>query len=568
MLGHEHLDLDFFIFPGRALLILEAENLLERTPPEDSPIRRDPNFNKKEFRIVWDTRKLAKLDSKESVIFIARKTQRFDTHVHVTDFLNAGHIVIAQEDCLLSLHSSASTSVESSWKNDLFSHPNLISVSSTEHAINLVVQTSSGLQGRDWTTLAITGTNGKTSTTQIASTMLEELSQKVVLRLGTLGIQVDGQTFENPFPTQPDFPGLLAALRMAHNNFSCRQVVMEATSIGIIEGRLGNWPVHCAAFLNLTQDHLDYHGTMEKYLDAKLDLFRRHLDSSGQVIVNCDDPHWEKVISASARKTRLCVGFGKTAQRDAFLSHAAPHFSDVCFLEASHQRTSVRGIAGQWTLWLNNHTSAAQCQYQVKLLGAVQHENVTASAAMMISLGYPLNQIAGVSQNIRAIPGRLELVETNETTRGPAVLVDYAHSPDALEKTLSTCRQLVDRGGQLICIFGCGGDRDPLKRPIMGRIASELADKIWVTSDNPRTEDANKILSDIVQGIKTELREKVQQQVDRKKAISEAIKAANENDVVLIAGKGHEDYQIVGTTKYPFSDSETARQALSIKRNI
>jgi UDP-N-acetylmuramyl-tripeptide synthetase len=568
MLDNE-LDLEFCIQPGRALLLLEAENLLSRIPPEDSLLRRNFEFSTREHRIVWDTRRISSSGNSTPVLFIAQKSLRFDTHREVERLLNQGCIVIAQEDLLRAAAQHSDLLSGDKWQSEIVAHPNLICVQSSELAKNLLLESVCQLNSADWTTLAITGTNGKTSSTQIASAMLEKLSQRDVLRLGTLGIQISGRMFENPFPTQPDYSGLLGALRMARSHYSCNQLVMEATSIGIAEGRLGRWPVQCAAFLNLSQDHLDYHGTMEKYLDAKLDLFRRHLTSDGQLAVNCNDVVWEKVIAAAASKKRYCVGFGDTARRDDFLAQAGNLFSGVRYLEVSHRRSTVHGIAGQWTLWLDAQTSIGQTQYSFRLLGEVQHENVTAASAMMIALGYPLNQIAAISPQVESIRGRLELVTTADNHGKPNVLVDYAHSPDALEKTLSTCKGLLEPEGQLICVFGCGGDRDPTKRPVMGKIASSIAHKVWITSDNPRTEDPQLIVNSIVAGIpEAERTLSLRIEVDRKTAILNAIQQASEKDIVLIAGKGHEDYQIIGSAKFPFSDSEIARQALSGKRNI
>lgn len=571
---HNDIDFEFFINPGRALLLLEVENLLESTPHEGSSLRRS-SPDTKPLRIVWDTRKLKLTeDSSERVLFIARQTEKFDSHLHIEKLLNEGHIVIAQWDCLVAMHAQKGAPLNPTWMEQVISHPHLLCVKNTEFARNLLIQTASQLRSQEWTSLAITGTNGKTSTTQITSTMLEKLSQKDVLKIGTLGICVGSHAWDNPYPTQPDFPGLLAALRAAKTHFGCTQMVMEATSIGIAENRLGLWPIQCAAFLNLTQDHLDYHKTMENYLEAKLDLFRRHLDPSGQVIVNCDDASWQKAIRSAAGRSRFCVGFGKSYQKDNFFALTNSHFSGVRYLESSHQVTNLDGLKGQWTLWLDQQSCVGQAQYATSLLGEVQHENVSASAALMLSLGYPLNQIASVCHQLEAIPGRLERivsvagVPSVQHNREPAVLVDYAHTPDALEKTLKTCRSLLMPKGRLICVFGCGGDRDPTKRPIMGRLASELADHVWLTSDNPRTEEPNTIIRQIRDGIPSAQDSKITVQADRRAAIFEAIHNANTGDLVLIAGKGHEDYQIIGSTKYPFSDSGVARQALQSKRNI
>jgi UDP-N-acetylmuramoyl-L-alanyl-D-glutamate--2,6-diaminopimelate ligase len=558
------LDQNFKIDPARALLLLEVEGLLTFSPPEDSPLRRQQHA--RELSLVWDTRRLSENES-ESVFFIARKTERFDSHSVVPELLGRGHIVVAEEQHLNSLFGSAQTQT-AEWFQDICNHPNLLLCTSSEQARNLLVKAVCALQVSQWTTLAITGTNGKTSTTQITSHLLEELSHSPVLRLGTLGIQVGQHIWDNPFPTMPDFPGLMAALRSAQNEFQCTQLVMEATSIGIAENRLADWPVQCAAFLNLTQDHLDYHGTMEAYLQSKLALFRNHLLPNGHAVINCDDPRWEEALTAAQGKNRSCVVFGDTVSKEKFFNVKKLTFLRSRFLETSHKRTTRYGIAGQWTLWTDPMTPVSQSQYQVALLGDVQHENLAAAAALMLSLGYPLEQICQKTSNVRSIPGRLESAALNADEKQVCVLVDYAHTPDALEKTLLTCRGLVPAGGNLVCVFGCGGDRDPGKRPKMGEIAARLADHVWVTSDNPRTEDPNRIIGDIVAGLMPGSLEKLKVQSDRKAAIHEAIAASRSTDIVLIAGKGHEDYQIVGTKKFPFSDLEIARNALKLKNNI
>jgi UDP-N-acetylmuramoyl-L-alanyl-D-glutamate--2,6-diaminopimelate ligase len=558
------LDQNFLIDPARALLLLEVEGLLTVSPPEDSTLRRR-QLNAV-VPIIWDTRRLPETNS-ESVFFIARKSAKFDSHSVVPDLLGKGHFVLAERDHLLS-HFGATPSQASDWLTEICQHPNLLLCSSTEKARNLLIRAVCCLQENKWTTLAITGTNGKTSTTQITGHLLEELSNGQVMRLGTLGIQVGDHLWENPFPTMPDFPGLMAALRSAKNQFSCSQLVMEATSIGIAENRLADWPVQCAAFLNLTQDHLDYHGTMETYLQAKLDLFRKHLLPEGHAVINCDDPHWEDALSAAQGKNRSCLVFGETISKEKFFHGRKHTFLHSRFLETSHKRTTRYGIAGQWTLWTDPVTPVTQCQYQVQLLGDVQHENLAAAAALMLSLGYPLEQICQKTGHIRSIPGRLESVAITPNENEVCVLVDYAHTPDALEKTLKTCRGLIPDGGQLVCVFGCGGDRDPGKRPKMGAIAARLADFVWVTSDNPRTEPPEKIIADVLTGVAGETECKIKVQSDRKTAIHEAISASGPRDIVLIAGKGHEDYQIVGTQKHPFSDSAVARQALKLKSNI
>jgi UDP-N-acetylmuramoyl-L-alanyl-D-glutamate--2,6-diaminopimelate ligase len=546
----------FRIEPGTALLILEAENLLADVPVESSALRRNSDSLKRV--ILWDTRKLS--EQIEPCVFIAIKTTRFDSHTQAEELLNQGHIVIAQDDALQEL---ASTQGTPKWYEEIKQHPCLIVTTSSAQARDLLLYVVSGLKQPEWTTLAITGTNGKTSTTQIASQMLEDLSQKPVLRLGTLGVQVAGISSANSYPTMPDFPGLLAAFMQADSLCDCRQVVMEATSIGLCENRMSLWQAQSAAFLNLSQDHLDYHGNMTNYFEGKLELFRKHLNPRGHVVVNCSDPQWQRVMEAAQGKSRLCIGFGTPIEKSNFFSFADAKFSDCLYLERTHTNSSVHGISGHWALWSDLHRCTGPFQYQVPLLGDVQHENLAASAALMITLGYPLQQVATATQNVRSIAGRLEPALVATVSKNvPSVLVDYAHTPDALEKTLATCRRLLPIGGRLICVFGCGGDRDPTKRPLMGEAAARLSDYVWITSDNPRTESPDAIINDIISGIDNLNRDVIHTEPDRRKAVFAAIDTACANDVVLIAGKGHEDYQIIGSKKLPFSDRSVAQDAL------
>lgn len=555
MLG-THSDDNFQIQPGTALLLLEAENLLSCPPPESSPLRRNNSPEKRS--LVWDIRKLSA--ETEPSIFVALKTDRFDTHEVIERLLSEGHVVIAQEDALKDY---ALRIGHTNWFKDVTQHPHLIATTSSARARDLLLFVISELNAEEWTTLAITGTNGKTSSTQIASRLLEELSHKPVLRLGTLGAQIAGMSLSNNYPTMPDFPGLLGALSQAANLHNCRQLVMEATSIGLNENRLGLWPVSSAAYLNLSQDHLDYHGDLSNYLACKLELFKRHLSPKGHVIVNCNDSHWMRVIDASQNKLRVCNGFGSPKEKEAFFNSVQGKFSHAIYLERTHTRCSVHGISGHWTLWTDRQHSQSHVQYHASLLGDVQHENLAAAAMLMVSIGYPLQQIASACQTIQAIAGRLEPVSPPLGRDAlPCVLVDYAHSPDALEKTLHTCRELLSPVGQLICVFGCGGDRDPGKRPLMGEIAARLSDRVWITSDNPRTESPEAIIEQIHAGVNSSVHKEIHCVADRKQAIFESITAATHDDIVLIAGKGHEDYQIIGQKKYMFSDRSVAQEAL------
>jgi UDP-N-acetylmuramoyl-L-alanyl-D-glutamate--2,6-diaminopimelate ligase len=301
---------------------------------------------------------------------------------------------------------------------------------------------------------------------------------------------------------------------------------METSSHSLDQGRLDGLRFAAGVFTNLTRDHLDYHGTMESYLAAKLKLGGM-LSEGGVEVVNLDDAAWAVLPSLSRRVT-----FGVHPAADVRATGVA--------LSAAGSRFRLEGCFGS-------------AEVSLPLLGDFNVANALAAAACALALGMPLSEVAGRLSTAPQVPGRMELL-----TEAPCVVLrDYAHTPDALERALATLRPLTR--GRLVVVFGCGGDRDKGKRPIMGRIAAEGSDVAVVTSDNPRREDPAAIIDEIEQGMGDVPHRRI---VDRLEAIHTTLRQAQAGDTILLAGKGHETYQVLGTEKVPFDEREIVKEAV------
>jgi UDP-N-acetylmuramoyl-L-alanyl-D-glutamate--2,6-diaminopimelate ligase len=302
-----------------------------------------------------------------------------------------------------------------------------------------------------------------------------------------------------------------------------KSIAMEVSSHSLDQRRIDGVELDVAVFTNLTRDHLDYHGTMEAYLEAKAKLLD-YLKPDGTAVTNADARAWD-----SLRPSGKHITFSVRARSS---------------VRAEDVRYTPRG--SEWKL----ATERGSPRVTLPLIGDVNVENGLAAAAAAFALGYAPDEIANRLATVPQVAGRLEIISTH-----PVVLRDYAHTPDALERTLATARAFTT--GKLIVVFGCGGDRDKGKRPIMGDIAERGADLAIVTSDNPRTEDPDAIIDDIERGMRRPHHERV---TDRRAAIRRALDVASDGDIVLLAGKGHETYQIRGTTSYPFDEKAIVRE--------
>jgi UDP-N-acetylmuramoyl-L-alanyl-D-glutamate--2,6-diaminopimelate ligase len=381
--------------------------------------------------------------------------------------------------------------------------------------------------------VGVTGTNGKTTTTHLIEHLLLAAEQPTAL-LGTLYSRWPGhyQTALYTTPFAVELQAELAAARAAGSRFA----VLEVSSHALAQKRVWGCPFEVAVFTNLTQDHLDYHRDLEDYFNAKALLFSEDY-LRGRAVVNWDTPYGQK-LAQRLPSERLWTYSTKTAEADLYTSDLAYHSN---------------GVAG--TL----HTPMGTTAFTSPLVGQFNIENLLAAVGAALHLGLSLETIAAALPTFGGVPGRMEQVQVSPQ-QDISVIVDYAHTPDSLQNSLQAARPFVP--GKLICVFGCGGDRDRTKRPQMGRIAYDLADQVVVTSDNPRTEDPAQILQDIVAGMPSSLPAEAVV-CDRAAAIQQAIAMAAPGDGVLIAGKGHEDYQILGTEKIHFDDREQARQWLA-----
>jgi UDP-N-acetylmuramoyl-L-alanyl-D-glutamate--2,6-diaminopimelate ligase len=393
--------------------------------------------------------------------------------------------------------------------------------------------------------LAVTGTNGKSSTAWWCAQALTLLGRRAGV-VGTLGIgepPVSGPEgrearIEYTGLTTPDPVRLHAELQrfVAEGFAAC---AIEASSIGIEEQRLAGLRLTLAIFTNFTRDHLDYHGTMESYWDAKRKLFA--WPGLRAAVVNVDD------------------------ERGASLAHdlAQPFAHPLDVWTVSTQRAARLTASGigyiDGGLSFTLHEGHEQQPVRTTLIGDYNVHNLLGVMAALRALGVTLADAAAVAPRLSAVPGRMQRV--GDGADAPQLVVDYAHTPDALEKVLAALRPLAAaRGGRLVGVFGCGGDRDATKRPLMGAIAAGGADRVVVTSDNPRSENPQAIVDAIVAGIAD--RARVEVIVDRRLAIAQAVVEASPRDVIVLAGKGHEDYQEIAGVRHPFSDVDEATQAL------
>ena len=374
------------------------------------------------------------------------------------------------------------------------------------------------------TILGVTGTNGKTTTTSIMRHLFDDGGGSSA-SVGTLGVLVgsEGQVLPGGGGLTTPGPVELQRVLRALVDRGVRTVAMEVSSHSLDQRRVDGLEFDVTVFTNLTRDHLDYHGTMEAYLEAKTRLLD-YLKPDGTAVVNADAPEW---ATLTTRKRPLT--FALRANAD---------------IRAKDVRYTPRG--SEWTL----ATPRGSSDVTLPLIGDVNVENALAAAAAAFALGHSPKVIAVALSTVPQVSGRLEIISTR-----PTVLRDYAHTPDALERALRTAREFTR--GKLIVVFGCGGERDKGKRPIMGEIAERGADCAIVTSDNPRTEDPDAIIDDIEAGMRGTGHERV---TDRLAAIQRALDLAEDGDIVLLAGKGHETYQIRGTTSYPFDEKEIVKE--------
>jgi UDP-N-acetylmuramoyl-L-alanyl-D-glutamate--2,6-diaminopimelate ligase len=407
----------------------------------------------------------------------------------------------------------------------------VLEVTNVKRGLALAAEAVYGFPSRGIDVVGVTGTNGKTTTTFLLEQGLSAAGA-VPARLGTLGFEMGGHTFGDTLttPEADDIARCLLEVKQRGGS----HLVMEVSSIALVQERVSGLRFKAAAFTNLTQDHLDFHGTLEAYAEAKAELFTRLLPETS--VVHVGDAFGRKLAG------RIRTDLITVARQDADIS-------------VSKSELSARGMRATVV------TPGGECELVSSLLGEHNLENLLVALGVLIGLGQAPGAAAAALSSAPQVPGRLERCE------GPdddvLVAVDYAHTPDALARVLEAVRAL--GSGRVLCVFGCGGDRDPKKRAPMGEAVGRGADYAYVTSDNPRSEAPQSIVDAILPGLAA-ASAKYEIELDRAAAIEKAILAAAPGDVLVIAGKGHEDYQIIGAEKRHFDDREEARRALALRR--
>lgn len=405
-------------------------------------------------------------------------------------------------------------------------------VRDTRHKIADIADRFYSSPSRGLNLIGITGTNGKTTVTHLIQKIFEQNGQKCAL-IGTLGYKLSSTgEYRDAKHTTPQAPELQATLRMIKDVEKIDNVVMEVSSHALDQNRVGGCCFNGAVLTNLTQDHLDYHITMDNYFEAKALLFRG-LQEGCFAVINKDDNYADRFISVVPEGVNTYT-YGVKKEADIMTK-------DINF--------SLNGAEFKLV------TKDGEYPVNLHMNGMFSVYNVLAAITSAVAMGIDLKVALKALENVKGVAGRFEVV-----AKKPLVIVDYAHTPDGLENVLNSAREITPKDGKLICLFGCGGDRDATKRPKMGAIAEKIADKIVITSDNPRSEDPQQIITDIIAGLKSVNPDKVTVEPDRGHAIALLKDIAENNDVVVIAGKGHENYQILKDRTIHFDDREEARK--------
>jgi UDP-N-acetylmuramyl-tripeptide synthetase len=474
------------------------------------------NADAEVFDVTHDSRQ-----ARAGSLFVAISGERFDAHDFIDQVMRQGAVGVLSER-------ERPENFKGAWLRVANARVALASAAAEVHehpsrALKLV---------------AITGTNGKTTTAHIVASIVEAAGERVAV-LGTVGYRIGEELFAAAHTT-PEASDVQRFLRRAVDA-GCTVAVMESSSQALDLRRCDALTVSVAIFTNLTQDHLDYHGTMESYYDAKRRLFNgRTGERPALSVINTDDEY-------GVRLARELSAVGARVVTYALRSEA-----DV----------TARGV--EYSLGGNRfelQTPAGARALRSPLVGQPHVYNVLAASACALALGYDLETIARAVETCAGAPGRFERVAHAGDF---AVVVDYAHTDDALRNVLRTAREVTSKGARVVTVFGCGGDRDRTKRAPMGEAAASLSDVVVVTSDNPRTEDPEAILRDAEVGLKN-VGKPYLKITDRREAITRAIQEARSGDVVVIAGKGHETYQIIGDRTIHFDDREVAREALATR---
>ncbi len=453
--------------------------------------------------------------TKEGDIFVCLVGENSDGHEYAKSAVEKGaKAILAQKDTGLDV-------------------PHII-VNNTRHSIASLAAAFYSYPSKDINLIGVTGTNGKTTVTHLIQRIMEENGKNCAL-IGTLGYKTSSSSeYKDAKHTTPQAPELQSDLRMMANQ-KIENVVMEVSSHALEQNRVGGCEFKGAIFTNLTQDHLDYHVTMSNYFDAKAILFKG-LKPNTFAVINKDDKYGDDFISVIPKEVNV-ITYGVKKNAD---------------VTAKNIDFSIHGATCTFVY------EEKEYKVSLKLNGMFSIYNSLAAFSGAMGLGMAPETAIKALESTSSVAGRFEIVN-----KEPLVIVDYAHTPDGLENVLNAARKILPDNGRLVCVFGCGGDRDATKRPKMGAIAEKLSDIAIVTSDNPRSEDPQQIITDILSGIKSLSQDKIMVEADRHLAIKLASQISKPSDIVVIAGKGHEDYQILRDKTIHFDDREEVRNAFA-----
>lgn len=500
----------------------------------------DNNFDLDDFPLNY-----LRIDSRmvnNNDVFVAIQGSVFDGRDFISQAISAGAAVILTET------NKKTNDLKIKYIKQQAKLVPQISVLQLSKRLSIIANDYYQSPSKKLSVIGVTGTNGKTTVTQLIAQCATLLNEKSAL-MGTIGnglynhLEPSLNTTASPI----DIQTLLAEFVKQQ----VKVVAMEISSHGLVMNRVKGLSCAATVFTNLSRDHLDYHKTMSKYAKAKWSLFspeakEKQVVYSGKSIINYDDNYGKRWIEKLNQPTAVSCQPKSLRQLKAL---NIPYVG-VSMIEY-HDKGAKIYMESSWGNAIINS----------RLLGEFNVSNLLLSLATLLTLDFPFFAVTNMASFLKPIYGRMEVFNVKNS---PTAIVDYAHTPDALQKALQASR--IHCKGNLWVIFGCGGDRDKGKRPLMGEVAEKFADRIVLTNDNPRTEDEMKIIADIEQGLLNS--DKVQVITNRVEAITQTFAQAELNDVILIAGKGHEDYQIVGNTKYHYSDQETVKQLLGVENQL
>jgi len=463
---------------------------------------------------------------KKNNLFIAIKGEKTDGHNYITQAINKGAIAVISEQIVTDF---------------IGNNIPIIIVNNSRKALATLSSAFYNFPANNFNITAVTGTNGKTTITHILKAIYEANGLKTGL-IGTNGIQIGNKKIDATHTT-PD-PLELNKILNDMVNSDCQQLVMEVSSHALDQHRVDGINFNSVVFSNLTQDHLDYHKDMDTYARSKKLIFDS-LNSESIAILNGDSDYSDFMVENT--KAKIC-NVGRKNNNDIII------IDEVIGIDSSSFALKLNN----YEFSSNNNSEDKNKVYKIEtnMIGSFNIENLALACAVALSEGINFSIIKDVIKSGLKIKGRMEKFKL---PNGALSIIDYAHTPDALKNALDSVREILNNSntkGKLLLVFGCGGDRDTSKREIMGKIAIDNADEVFITNDNPRTEDQDNIIKDILSGIEKNQMSRVKIITDRELAIQEALNRSKENDIVLIAGKGHENYQVIGQKKLDFNDAE------------